>query len=153
MAWSSSRIMGSFIVCQELNTLFCSCEKKRAMQGPTSKTCLPHELHSGAFGNANGTSGDGSEPLEVEKHLVRLPFDISGLSMDGLVKKTMSIIIQGARHDLVSYYSVQDIALGRLRTPSQAKIFESIHLRPELVSRLNFQAPFEDLEDVVGEKE
>ena len=65
----------------------------------------------------------------------------------------MSITIQGVRHDLVSYYSIQDIVFGRLRTPSQAKIFEPIHLRPELVSRLNFQAPFEDLEEVVGEKD
>jgi hypothetical protein len=66
----------------------------------------------------------------------------------GLVKKTMSVNVNGVRHRLVSYYKEDDVLRGRLETPSLSNELTNIKPRLELTSRQNFQAPIGDTDEV-----
>ncbi|KDN48435.1 hypothetical protein K437DRAFT_85607 [Tilletiaria anomala UBC 951] len=59
----------------------------------------------------------------------------------GLCKKTISIEVEGAHHHLISYYSLDDVYAGKLRTPASMPEFLSLSISPIFLAKSNFRVP------------
>jgi Gti1/Pac2 family transcription factor len=150
VTWSPSRILGNFLVYRELDKPFPPGEKKRAMKKQNRRPSRPGEPYPGSLGSENGSFGAERQPSEVERQLIGSLIDSYGFKPDGLVKKTMSVTVQGVTHHLVSYYNVHDVIANNLRTPSQTENLQYIRPRPELTSKQSFRSPIEEVEEVDG---
>jgi Gti1/Pac2 family transcription factor len=150
VTWSPSRILGNFLVYRELDKPFPPGEKKRAMKKQNRRPSRPGEPYPGSLGSENGSFGNERQPSEVERQLIGSLIDSYGFKPDGLVKKTMSVTVQGVTHHLVSYYNVHDVIANNLRTPGQTDNLQYIRPRPELTSKQSFRSPIEEVEEVDG---
>lgn len=152
VTWSPSRILGNFLVYRELDKPFPPGEKKRAMKKPLRRPSRPGEPYPSPLTAENGQPGYGADraPSEVERQLIGSLIDSYGFKADGLVKKTMSVTVQGVTHHLVSYYNVHDVIANNLRSPSQTENLQYIRPRPELTSKQSFRSPLEEVEEVDG---
>jgi Gti1/Pac2 family transcription factor len=156
VTWSPSRILGNFLVYRELDKPFPPGEKKRAMKKPQRRPSRPGEPYPSPMGPENGQpvyGGAERAPSDVERQLIGSLIDSYGFKSDGLVKKTMSVTVQGVTHHLVSYYNVHDVIANTLRTPSQTETLQYIRPRPELTSKQSFRSPLEEVEEVDGIRE
>lgn len=156
--WSPSRILGNFLVYRELLKPFPPGEKKRATKR-TKRTSKPGEpyprpqLEDGStYSPTSPTPPSGFKPgesfdRETERSLIGSLVDSYGFKEGGLVKKTMSVNVNGVHHHLVSYYKVEDVLNGVLEAPSQNSTLRYIKARHELTSRQNFRAPLDELEE------
>jgi hypothetical protein len=76
-----------------------------------------------------------------ERQLVGSLSESFNFKQNGLIKKTMSLIVQGAPLHLVSYYHPDDVLERQLRTPSVVPELANLEISPELLSRQNFRIP------------
>ncbi|KAH6905027.1 Gti1/Pac2 family-domain-containing protein [Coprinopsis sp. MPI-PUGE-AT-0042] len=58
---------------------------------------------------------------------------------DGLMKKTFSLTIAGVAQHLISYYKIEDVENGRLRTPSSLPELASLEISPEYLDKTHFR--------------
>ncbi|KAK5069696.1 Global transcription regulator sge1 [Lithohypha guttulata] len=155
VTWSPSRILGNFLVYRELDKPFPPGEKKRAMKKPNRRPSRPGEPYPSptqrtdyTASSPNSSFGTERQPTDAERQLIGSLIDSYGFKINGLVKKTMSVTVQGVTHHLVSYYNVEDVMAGNLRAPSQTDTLQFIRPRPELTSKQSFRSPLEETEDV-----
>ncbi|EIW57489.1 uncharacterized protein TRAVEDRAFT_72578 [Trametes versicolor FP-101664 SS1] len=68
----------------------------------------------------------------------------------GLIKKTITVKIDGSDYHLISYYTQEDLAAGLLRRPTSRPDLMSIEIPPELTRSTNFRYPpnLEEAHDV-----
>ncbi|WPH02046.1 Global transcription regulator sge1 [Acrodontium crateriforme] len=165
VAWSPSRILGNFLIYRELEKPFPPGEKKRAMK--RKRSSLPGEpyprrdsddnnhteistpLTPPTPSNASETKPDGpggEGDKDLERSLIGSLVDSYGFRSDGLVKKTMSISVNGISHHMVSYYKVDDVKNQLLPRPLSDPRLSNISVRPELYLKQNFRAPVEETE-------
>lgn len=167
VAWSPSRILGNFLIYRELEKPFPPGEKKRAMK--RKRASLPGEPYprrdsdeteqteqptpvSPTSPNVAEEASKSSEGLgndqdkELERSLIGSLVDSYGFRPDGLVKKTMSISVNGISHHMVSYYKVDDVKNNVLPRPLSDPRLQNITVRPELYLKQNFRAPVEETE-------
>lgn len=83
---------------------------------------------------------------ELERSLIGSLVDSYGFRPDGLVKKTMSISVNGISHHMVSYYKVDDVKNNVLPRPLSDPRLQGVAVRPELYLKQNFRAPVEETE-------
>ncbi|EME82424.1 uncharacterized protein MYCFIDRAFT_165510, partial [Pseudocercospora fijiensis CIRAD86] len=163
VAWSPSRILGNFLIYRELEKPFPPGEKKRAMK--RKRTSMPGEPYPRR--DSDGTENEqmpapltpptpnvGGElkpeipstdqDKELERSLIGSLVDSYGFRPDGLVKKTMSISVNGISHHMVSYYKVDDVKNNLLPRPLSDARLQNISVRPELYLKQNFRAPVEE---------
>lgn len=76
-----------------------------------------------------------------ERRLVGSLSDSYRFRKDGLIKKTMSIIVNGVAQHLISYYLPNDIISSKLRTPSSLPELASLEISPDLLVKQNFRIP------------
>lgn len=79
--------------------------------------------------------------LEEERNLVGSLKSSYPFAKGGLCKKTISIQIDGSTQHLISYYSVDDVRSGRLRTPSSLPEIASLSISPTLLTKTFFRFP------------
>lgn len=165
VAWSPSRILGNFLIYRELEKPFPPGEKKRAMK--RKRSSLPGEPYPRRDSDDNEAdqvtpispaqtnSGDvkpsselpsSDQDKELERSLIGSLVDSYGFRPDGLVKKTMSISINGISHHMVSYYKLDDVKTSTLPRPINDPRLQGITVRPELYLKQNFRAPVEESE-------
>ncbi|KAI9810980.1 MAG: hypothetical protein M1827_005711 [Pycnora praestabilis] len=157
--WSPSRILGNFLVYRELLKPFPPGEKKRATKRNKRPT-KPGEPYPRADSANNGSNAysptspptpsfkqEGSFDKETERSLIGSLVDSYGFKDGGLVKKTMSVNVQGVHHHLVSYYKVDEVMNGTLEQPTQSPRLQDVKPRNELTLRQNFRAPLDDPDD------
>jgi hypothetical protein len=60
---------------------------------------------------------------------------------DGLCKKTISIQVHGSTQHLISYYKVEDVRSGRLRTPLSLPEISGLDISPMILQKSNFRNP------------
>ena len=140
VTWSPSRILGNFLVYRELDKPFPPGEKKRAIKKQQRRPSRPEELYSGWSRIAS----------DVESQVIGSLIDSYGFKADGLVKKTMSVMVQGVSHHLVSYYNVHDVIANNFRTPSQTENLQYVRPRPELTSKQISRSAIKEMEEVDG---
>lgn len=173
VAWSPSRILGNFLIYRELEKPFPPGEKKRAMKRKRSQeldgrrdsedndaseyAALPPTPPSPVVPVSDqkpDVSGGLSEDKEMERQLIGSLVDSYGFRPNGLVKKTMSISLNGVSHHMVSYYTVEDVKQRRLHRPLTDSRLSGLTVRPELFMKQNFRAPVEETEhyavDAIG---
>lgn len=115
--WSPSRILGNFLVYRELD--------KRCPQGD--------ELTRGGCQNIS--------ERQRERALVGSLTNSYRFKKDGLIKKSMSLIVDGVQQHLVSYYNKDDVLNNRLQTPSHVPALAALDISPELLLHQNFRIP------------
>ena len=160
--WSPSRILGNFLVYRELVKPFPPGEKKRATKRPKrpsrSGEPYPRPQINGEGGGTTGpvspitpetpTKSDGGyDQKETERALIGSLIDSYGFKEGGLVKKTMSVNVQGVHHHLVSYYTINDVKENQLSTPTEDTRVARMEPRAELITRQNFRAPIDDMDE------
>jgi len=150
--WSPSRILGNFLVYRELTKPFPPGEKKRATKR-NKRVQRPGEPYPRPDGTpvsptTPGARSDSGLDREGERALIGSLVDSYGFKEGGLVKKTMSVQVHGIHHHLVSYYNIEDVLGGNLRTPKDDPHINGIIPRAELMTRQNFRAPIEGEEDL-----
>ena len=165
VAWSPSRILGNFLIYRELEKPFPPGEKKRAMKRKRSSMpgepfprpdsdenegveqitpVSPPSPNVNAEAKPDGLGND--QDKELERSLIGSLVDSYGFRPDGLVKKTMSISVNGISHHMVSYYKVEDVKNNALPRPLTDARLQNITVRPELYLKQNFRAPVEETE-------
>ncbi|KAG8623930.1 hypothetical protein KVT40_008906 [Elsinoe batatas] len=168
VAWSPSRILGNFLIYRELEKPFPPGEKKRAMKRKRSSqigdpsnprtsedrdraevSMPPTPPSPKPMQTPTGDSTTQESEREMDRQLIGSLVDSYGFRPDGLVKKTMSVAINGVSHHLVSYYKVGDVKSGRLSRPLEDARLASLTIRPELYLKQNFRTPVEDTEHYV----
>jgi len=59
----------------------------------------------------------------------------------GLMKKTFSVTIAGVSQHLISYYKIEDVEQGRLRSPSTLPELACLDISPEYLDKTHFRNP------------
>ncbi|EMC97388.1 hypothetical protein BAUCODRAFT_50943, partial [Baudoinia panamericana UAMH 10762] len=142
VAWSPSRILGNFLIYRELEKPFPPGEKKRAMK--RKRMTIPGEPYPRRASDETEEASGTDQDKELERSLIGSLVDSYGFRPDGLVKKTMSISINGISHHMVSYYKVDDVKNNVLPRPMSDPRLQNICVRPELYLKQNFRAPVEE---------
>ena len=152
--WSPSRILTNFLIYRQLNSPFPPGEKKRATKR-SQRPIRPGEPYAAPFsssgserpmhlidrsGGAPSLKSEDSSEKDVERTLVGSLIDSYDFKEQGLLKKTMTVIVNNVQHHLVSYYSLDD-AKYRLRTPREDPRLKDQPLRDELVQQPRFKFP------------
>jgi len=133
--WSPSRIMGNFLIYREL-------EDKKSIR--TTDAVFDNSRQTTASRN-NDTSGYVMAPdllrRQQEKALVGSLKTSFKFKRNGLIKKSMSLIVDGVQQHIISYYTKEDVMSSRLRTPSSLVELASLEVSPGLRLRQNFRIP------------
>lgn len=150
VTWSPSRILGNFLIYRELDKPFPPGEKKRAMKKQNRRqpySTNRNDHNGGTYSPTSASShGMGSERPgnDPERALIGSLVDSYGFKKDGLVKKTMSVTVQGVTHHLVSYYKCDDVQDGRLKRPTEDGRLADVKPRNELQAKQNFRVSTAD---------
>ncbi|CAO3660207.1 unnamed protein product [Umbelopsis ramanniana] len=67
----------------------------------------------------------------------------------------MSIVVDGVHQNLISYYDIEDVMAGRLRTPSNVPELAILEISPDFLHKQNFRIPLliEPGGEVTGEQQ
>jgi hypothetical protein len=157
---SPSRILGNFLVYRELERPFPPGEKKRAMKrskrSPRISKPEPYDSSSSSisgclasvaaqsFDSLNGNSIS----KEAERSLIGSLVDSYGFKEEGLIKKTVSVIVGGVSYHLILYYTIADVMNNKFTTPSKNPRFQHITPRANLVTKQNFRIPIDEVESM-----
>jgi hypothetical protein len=166
VAWSSSRVLGNFLIYRELDKPFPPGEKKRAIK--RKRSSLPGIEGPQSGGSDRQGNVETPRPIvpleppvnpEIKLELSscerdrELPRSLIGSLVDshefrahGLVRKTMDISVNGISHHMVSYYKVNDVKHNLLSRPLQDPRLQHISVKPELYLKHNFRALIEENE-------
>ncbi|KAF4613808.1 hypothetical protein D9613_008055 [Agrocybe pediades] len=128
LLWSPSRIVGNFLVYREINERTSSRGgHKKPYPGEDSPTraltrkCSPDQLSLGYKSHGGGDQGT--------------------FKVGGLIKKTITVTIEGSDLHLISYYTSEDIRSGRLKRPSTRSDIMSLYMPPHIFRLANFRVP------------
>ncbi|KAI9496314.1 Gti1/Pac2 family-domain-containing protein [Zychaea mexicana] len=149
--WSPSRILGNFLIYRELDKR-APGEKRYSASTATSAAAagdMRQRSYSADLGvagasspdAAGGSGGGGSMDRSRERQLVGSLSDSYKFRRDGLIKKTMSIVVNGVAQHLISYYHPNDVLQGNLRSPTSVPELASLEISPELLVKQNFRIP------------
>ncbi|KAF9190551.1 hypothetical protein BGZ51_008489 [Haplosporangium sp. Z 767] len=127
LVWSPSRILGNFLVYRELDKRN-SGKKDASPIDRAARSDSPTDVESALEKNK-------------ERALVGSLTNSYRFKKNGLVKKTMSIVVNGVSQHLISYYSKDDVLAGKLRTPSSVPELASLEISPEFLMKQNFRIP------------
>lgn len=154
ISWSPSRILGNFLIYRELDEPFPPGEKKRALKKSkhlSGGINRPDTITRTVISLPPvGVPVPASEQETLSKILVGSLVDSYNFKANGLIKKTISVTVNGVPHHLVSYYSVDDVLKNRLPRPSQDRFFRPCTPRHELLHKQNFRASLEEFNSIDG---
>ncbi|KIJ67359.1 hypothetical protein HYDPIDRAFT_84991 [Hydnomerulius pinastri MD-312] len=144
--WSPSRILGNFLLYRETD------KRGAGHRGVRSDPADSMNEHSQY--NVDGVRLEGqtlSRPkgetssIGVDRHrervLVGSLTNSYKFKNDGLMKKTFSLTIGGVSQHLISYYKIEDVEQGRLRSPSSLPELASLDISPEYLDKTHFRNP------------
>ncbi|KAJ7220294.1 Gti1/Pac2 family-domain-containing protein [Mycena pura] len=111
LLWSPSRIVGNFLVYREIN--------QRTNSRGSHKKLYPTDESAGA--------------LTSSEHGTFKP--------NGLIKKTITVTIDGSDLHLISYYTSADQHSGKLKRPTARTDIMALTMDPRLFRATNFRVP------------
>ncbi|KAI0757753.1 Gti1/Pac2 family-domain-containing protein [Daedaleopsis nitida] len=119
--WSASRTQGDFLMYRE--------RENEHVPDPGS----PYRC------SVLSSPADESETLdpELEYYILGSWNKGKGLKKNGLMKKTISMTMEGTTYHLISYYYPSDVRSGVLRTPSSMPHLASLRVNPALVQGIS----------------
>lgn len=155
-AWSPSRILGNFLIYPELEKPFPPGEKKRVIKRKRSILLDGGRSQRGDFDShenpiETARSIARPEPAVNSKVKHRLPYsdqdkelehsligslvDKYRFRADGLVRKTMTISINGISYHMVSNYEIDDVKENNLTRPLQDPCLQQFISDPSCMDR------------------
>ncbi|CCM04319.1 uncharacterized protein FIBRA_06490 [Fibroporia radiculosa] len=111
LAWSQSRISGNFLIYREVTD-------RSSLRG----------------------SHQGSDPSEISPAGPIADGHVT-LKPNGLIKKTITVKINGSDHHLISYFTQEDVRSGKLRRPTSRPDLMALGIPQELLQSANFRYP------------
>jgi hypothetical protein len=119
LVWSPSRILGNFLIYRELDK---TQSKRSHIKRP------PYNVEE-------------AKQRTKERQLVGSLSEAYHFRKDGLIKKTISLVLDGNPLHLISYYHPDDVLDHRLRTPSAVPELVNLEISPDLLNIQNFRIP------------
>ncbi|ORZ20465.1 Gti1/Pac2 family-domain-containing protein, partial [Absidia repens] len=144
--WSPSRILGNFLIYRELDKRNPG-DKKMSISSASSMGSMDERRYSYSIeptsptSTTTNTTTAGSVDRNRDRQLVGSLSDTYKFRQDGLIKKTMSIVVNGVSQHLISYYDPRDVLQQKLRTPSSVPELATLEISPELLVKQNFRIP------------
>ncbi|KAF7721894.1 hypothetical protein EC973_003962 [Apophysomyces ossiformis] len=138
LVWSPSRILGNFLIYRELEnreTHHARNERRRS-EGEIERDNEDEDETSTAAVAATSVID-----RNRERALVGSLTNSYKFKQNGLIKKTMSIVLNGSSQHLISYYTKEDVLAHRLQTPSSIPALASLPIAPDLLLRQSFRIP------------
>ncbi|CAK5268686.1 unnamed protein product [Mycena citricolor] len=129
LLWSPSRIVGNFLVYREIN--------ERSNSRGSHKKLYPSDEQSRAL-------AVGRSPLSYRSALTDLTAQSNEhgtFKHNGLIKKTITVTIEGSDLHLISYYTSVDQHSGKLKRPSSRPDIMGLPMDPRLFRATNFRVP------------
>ncbi|KAF8642069.1 hypothetical protein AX16_009685 [Volvariella volvacea WC 439] len=143
--WSPSRILGNFLLYRETDKRGAGGRGARGDSNPTDVNDQSQYSVDGSKQESHSLSRPKGEPSSLDKHKERSLYGSLTNSYkfkpDGLMKKTFSLTIRGASQHLISYYKIEDVESGRLRSPSSLPELASLDISPEYLDKTHFRNP------------
>ncbi|KAI0942268.1 hypothetical protein AcW1_002944 [Taiwanofungus camphoratus] len=146
--WSPSRILGNFLLYRETEKRGAGHRSARAEQSAPSDTNeQPQYTAEGVKTEGQTLSRPKSEAnrLGIDRHrersLVGSLTNSYKFKPGGMMKKTFSLTIGGVAQHLISYYKIEDVEQGRLRSPSTLPELASLDISPEYLDKTHFRNP------------
>jgi hypothetical protein len=121
--WTPSRVQGDFLIYRELekNMDKAKRDKKSLKRNLSLKTLDAKKALSSRYESLNIPT------FRPDKFFIKI---------DGLIKKTMSVVIKGQTYHMISYYRESDVLNNKLSTPSEVKSLQKIVISDELLNQL-----------------
>ncbi|OBZ72996.1 Global transcription regulator sge1 [Grifola frondosa] len=146
--WSPSRILGNFLLYRET-------EKRGAgHRSARSEQAVVTDVNEQSQYNVEGVKLEGQTLSRPKSESNRLGIDrqrerslVGSLTNSykfkpgGMMKKTFSLTIGGVAQHLISYYKIEDVEQGRLRSPSTLPELASLNISPEYLDKTHFRNP------------
>ncbi|KAF9475449.1 hypothetical protein BDN70DRAFT_814106 [Pholiota conissans] len=127
LLWSPSRIVGNFLVYREINERTTSrSSHKKPYPGDESPT--RSLIHKGS-------------PEQISMNFKGHVADQGTFKAGGLIKKTITVTIDGADLHLISYYTSEDIRSGKLKRPTSRMDIMGLYMPPHIFRLTNFRVP------------
>ncbi|CAG8524105.1 14490_t:CDS:2 [Cetraspora pellucida] len=126
LLWSPSRILGNFLIYRELD--------KRTPAGKKETTPVERQ-------RSNSTDTEFQVEKNKERALVGSLTNTYRFKKGGLIKKTMSIMVNGVNHHMISYYTKEDVLACKLKIPSAIPDLAILEIAPEFLLKQNFRIP------------
>ncbi|KAI9462103.1 Gti1/Pac2 family-domain-containing protein [Boletus coccyginus] len=144
--WSPSRILGNFLLYRETDKRGAG---HRGVRAEPPETINEHSqynvdgarLEGQSLSRPKGESGSLGLDRQRERVLVGSLTNSYKFKTDGLMKKTFSLTIGGVSQHLISYYKIEDVEQGRLRSPSSLPELASLDISPEYLDKTHFRNP------------
>ena len=163
--WSPSRILGNFLLYRETDKRGAG---HRGVRADPPETVNEHSqynvdgarLEGQSLSRPKGESGSLGIDRQRERVLVGSLTNSYKFKTDGLMKKvcsslpppsipslsharwqTFSLTIGGVSQHLISYYKIEDVEQGRLRSPSSLPELASLDISPEYLDKTHFRNP------------
>ncbi|KAH8909587.1 hypothetical protein BR93DRAFT_935317 [Coniochaeta sp. PMI_546] len=168
--WSPSRILGNFLIYRETEQGFPGDgAKKTALKrnrgsisgkpsGIRKNRSPPSAMPAALYSSYPAVSQPGNYGMAENELCNMEERDLYGSLIDsypfkagGLVKKTITVTVDGVPHHLVSYYKAEDVLSGKLKTPSMDPQFIGIQPRESLLRNSTFRVPVEQEEFRINE--
>ncbi|KAF5359146.1 hypothetical protein D9756_002986 [Leucocoprinus leucothites] len=130
LLWSPSRIVGNFLVYREINERSSSRSghKKPYPQDDPSGRNLARRSSPDQLSYKSLTNGHSSN-------------DQGTFKPNGLIKKTITVTIEGSDLHLISYYTSEDIRSGLLKRPTSRPDIMGLYMPPHIFRLTNFRVP------------
>ncbi|CAG8619577.1 12181_t:CDS:2 [Ambispora leptoticha] len=147
LVWSPSRILGNFLIYRELDKRSASGSRKdstSSSSSPSSSSPLSierqrSESDSGDNLHHHISAANTSIDKNRERALVGSLTNSYRFKKNGLIKKTMSIVVNGVSQHMISYYNKEDVLRCALKTPSQDPQLAALEISQEFLSKQNFR--------------
>ena len=166
LVWSPSRILGNFLLYRELggrDSLNDNSSSRSSSYGSAEQQYNQPMLHHNHYApmheqqsylqrTKHSQSSDpyyeerGAEETfkldrERERTLVGSLTDTHKYKKDGLIKKTLSIQLNGYTQHMISYYSKEDVLRYKLSTPTSIPAIYNLQISSGLLLKQGFRVP------------
>ncbi|KAF7327324.1 hypothetical protein MKEN_00309900 [Mycena kentingensis (nom. inval.)] len=132
LLWSPSRIVGNFLVYREIN--------ERTNSRGSHKKLYPTDEASRALSVGSASQPHIRDPLTAIID-PRQSSEQGTFKPNGLIKKTITVTIEGSDLHLISYYNVADQHSGKLKRPTSRPDIMALPMDPRLFRATNFRVP------------
>ncbi|KAI9300652.1 Gti1/Pac2 family-domain-containing protein [Cunninghamella echinulata] len=160
LIWSPSRILGNFLIYRELDGR--ANNSNQLKRASTSSCDNSFSLYQQQSYQENDLRYDPSSvfstpttPPPPQQVSPRSSFDqeshyreralLGSLTTsykfkpNGLIKKTMSIVLNGSHLHMISYYNKDDVLNNKLSTPSTTPQLANLNISPDMIQRQSFR--------------
>ncbi|KAI0764232.1 Gti1/Pac2 family-domain-containing protein [Trametes elegans] len=138
--WSPSRILGNFLLYRETEKRGAGHSRVRAEAAAVEESeSMKQEGQS--LSRPKSESSRLGIDRQRERVLVGSLTNSYKFKPGGMMKKTFSLTIGGVAQHLISYYKIEDVEQGRLRSPSSLPELASLTISPEYLDKTHFRNP------------